>query len=74
MPSLSKLARFALITAAFVPIICLRGQNKTAAEIALEANKQRADYDIELRKIELEEKRLYLASLQGSHITETKPK
>jgi hypothetical protein len=71
------------VITAVAPILCLQGQNQNVQQVTVpcsptatqqiqEASKNRQNYDIALRKIALEEKRLYLASLQGSRITEEK--
>jgi hypothetical protein len=66
-----RLYRTVLLVAIVTPIICLRGQNQSTRQIQ-EGIKNHQNYEIEMRKIELEERRLYLVSLQGSRITEAK--
>ena len=52
------------------PLIVLHGQNQSVD--IQRGVEQRRNYDLEVRKIELEERRLYLSLIQSSRISEAK--
>lgn len=60
-----------LVIGVFISAIYLNGQNDNV-RIITEAQNQTALLQLEHRKLELEEKKLYLSTLQGSRITEEK--
>jgi hypothetical protein len=60
-----------LVIGVFASAVYLNGQNDNVRIIA-EARNQSALRELEYRKLELEEKKLYLSTLQGSRITEEK--
>ncbi|HKD04568.1 MAG TPA: hypothetical protein VKB79_01585 [Bryobacteraceae bacterium] len=70
--------KFFIVLLAIFPLVLLRGDNENVRVILDSIQQHNANelqnsaYQIELRKLQLEEKRLYLSSLQGSRITEAK--
>jgi hypothetical protein len=60
-----------LVIAVLASAFFLHGDDESV-RIMLEAQNQHARLALESRKLELEEKRLYLSTLQGSRITEEK--
>ena len=63
--------RLLLALAALTPLILLEAQNNNVRGIS-DAITQSQNHALEVRKVELEERRLYLSTLQGSRITEEK--